>query len=267
MASGHAGKEISRLVHRQSCLQNFSPLRQCRNTFNSFGQSTARRPVLSEAKTEETKEAAKESNEDTQQYLDPLRQRKRRQADSTDWFSSQLTRRFGLAGGLAWLGLLLFGVVSEQVKTRLEDRTAEQDTKDVANSMPVDLGEGLQYVDLRRGGGPVVQAGFLTVLQFRGEANGKVFEDTQKRKKPIVYIYGSRPFTAALCLGVEKGMKGMKAGGIRKITVPPSLGFGERGISLRGTEHVPDKQPTENVPPNATLEYTVELIRVSIAPS
>jgi len=36
---------------------------------------------------------------------------------------------------------------------------------------------------------------------------------------------------------------------------------------LRGTEHVPDKQPTENVPPNATLEYTVELIRVSIAPS
>jgi len=39
--------------------------------------------------------------------------------------------------------------------------------QDVANSMPVDLGEGLQYVDLRRGGGPVVQAGFLTVLQFR----------------------------------------------------------------------------------------------------
>jgi FKBP-type peptidyl-prolyl cis-trans isomerase len=46
----------------------------------------------------------------------------------------------------------------------------------------------------------------------RGEADGKPFEDTQKRGKPIVFIYGSRPFTAALCLGVEKGMKGMKAG-------------------------------------------------------
>jgi len=34
-----------------------------------------------------------------------------------------------LAGGLAWLGLLLFGVVSEQVKTRLEDRTAEEGTR------------------------------------------------------------------------------------------------------------------------------------------
>lgn len=31
---------------------------------------------------------------------------KRRQADSTDWFASTLTRRFGLAGGLAWLGIL-----------------------------------------------------------------------------------------------------------------------------------------------------------------
>ena len=34
-----------------------------------------------------------------------------------------------LAGGLAWLGVLLFGVVSEQVKTRLEDRAAEEGTK------------------------------------------------------------------------------------------------------------------------------------------
>ena len=39
-----------------------------------------------------------------------------------------------------------------------------------------------------------------------------MFEDTQKRQKPIVYIYGSRPFTAGLCLGVEKGLQGMKAG-------------------------------------------------------
>lgn len=232
--------------------------------FKFAGQISAQRKVL--GKAEETNEAGGE-NEGAQQPNDPVRQRmRRRKADSTDWFSSQLTRRFGLAGGLAWLGLLLFGVVSEQIKTRIEDRTAEEGTRDVITLEPVDLGEGLQYVDLRQGGGPAVQTGFLTVMHFRGEADGKPFEDTQKRGKPIVFIYGSRPFTAALCLGVEKGMKGMKAGGIRKITVPSSLGFGERGISLRGTEHVPDKQ-AEDVPSTATLEYTVELIRVSIAPS
>ena len=46
----------------------------------------------------------------------------------------------------------------------------------------------------------------------RGYVNGEVFEDTRDRKKPIVYLYGSRPFTAGLCLGVEKALQGMKAG-------------------------------------------------------
>jgi hypothetical protein len=68
------------------------------------------------------------------------------------------------------------------------------------------------------------------------------------------------------CIGVWLESCSDCSGGIRKITVPSSLGFGERGISLRGTEHVPDKQ-AEDVPSTATLEYTVELIRVSIAPS
>ena len=44
----------------------------------------------------------------------------RRKAESTDAIATALTRRFGLAGGLAWVGVLAFGVVSEQVKTRLE---------------------------------------------------------------------------------------------------------------------------------------------------
>lgn len=48
-----------------------------------------------------------------------------RSADSTDWISSQLTRRFGIAGGLAWLGFLTFGAVSEQIKTRLEVASEE----------------------------------------------------------------------------------------------------------------------------------------------
>ena len=51
------------------------------------------------------------------------------------------------------------------------------------------------------------------------------------------------------------------------MTVPPELGFGEKGISLRGTEHVPDKEQQGDVPPNAVLEYTLELVRVSIPPS
>ena len=47
--------------------------------------------------------------------------------------------------------------------------------------------------------------------------------------------------------------------------MPPELGFGAEGLSLRGTEHVPRK--TGTVPPNAELSYTLELILVSIPPS
>ena len=53
----------------------------------------------------------------------------RRRADSTDGISSALSRRVGLAGGLAWFGFLAFGVISEQVKTRLEVYNEEQGNK------------------------------------------------------------------------------------------------------------------------------------------
>ena len=52
-----------------------------------------------------------------------------RTADSTDWISSSLTRRFGLGAGLAWVGVLAFGVISEQVKTRNEVFREEQGTR------------------------------------------------------------------------------------------------------------------------------------------
>lgn len=47
-------------------------------------------------------------------------QRSTTNVDSTDWIASTLTRRFGLGAGLAWAAFLAVGVVSEQIKTRLE---------------------------------------------------------------------------------------------------------------------------------------------------
>ena len=40
-------------------------------------------------------------------------------------------------------------------------------TQDVADAREVDLGSGLLYKDIRIGGGPSVQQGFLTVLHYR----------------------------------------------------------------------------------------------------
>ena len=46
----------------------------------------------------------------------------------------------------------------------------------------------------------------------RATANGEEFEDTRKRGKPIVFIFGGRPFTGGLCLGVEEALKTMRGG-------------------------------------------------------
>lgn len=50
-------------------------------------------------------------------------------AESTDWIASTLTRRFGIGAGLAWVGFLAVGVVSEQIKTRLEVSREEASTR------------------------------------------------------------------------------------------------------------------------------------------
>jgi FKBP-type peptidyl-prolyl cis-trans isomerase len=60
-------------------------------------------------------------------------------------------------------------------------------------------------------------------------------------------------------------MSSMRAGGKRRITVPPSAGFGEAGSVLRPTEHVPEKQGI--IPGGAELEYEIDLKVVSIPPS
>lgn len=50
-------------------------------------------------------------------------------AESTDWIASTLTRRFGIGAGLAWVGFLAVGVVSEQIKTRFEVSQQEASTR------------------------------------------------------------------------------------------------------------------------------------------
>ena len=47
--------------------------------------------------------------------------------------------------------------------------------------------------------------------------------------------------------------------------VPAQAGFGSRGAVLRSTEHVPEKQGS--IPPDAELEYELELVRVSVPPT
>jgi FKBP-type peptidyl-prolyl cis-trans isomerase len=193
--------------------------------------------------------------------------KKKRQADSTDAVASFLTRRFGIAGGLAWLGVLTFGVVSEQLKTRQELREESEGTRDATASVERPLaGLGASYRELRVGGGARPQRGDLVVLEFsaRFSADGgqtyaePPFADTARTKKPVVLVWGARPLAAVICPAVEAAIAdGMRAGGRRVVTVEQggAGGFGATG----GPPGVPQG--------GAALKFDVTLSRVSVAPS
>ncbi|KAJ4834917.1 hypothetical protein Tsubulata_032571 [Turnera subulata] len=182
-------------------------------------------------------------------------------ADSTDWIASSLTRRFGLGAGLAWAGFLAVGVISEQIKTRIEVSQEAANTRDVEKEEEVVLPNGIRYYDLRVGGGASPRPGDLVVIDLEGKVEGseEVFVDTfGADKKPLALVMGSRPYSKGVCEGIEYVLRSMKAGGKRKVIIPPSLGYRDKGADL-GTG--------VQIPPNATLDYVVEIEKVSIAPS
>ncbi|CAL9138890.1 unnamed protein product [Musa acuminata var. zebrina] len=182
-------------------------------------------------------------------------------AESTDWIASSLTRRFGLGAGLAWVGFLAFGVVSEQIKTRLEVSREQANTRVVEKEEEVVLPNGIRYTELRVGGGASPRPGDLVVIDLQGRVEGSsdAFVDTfGEGKRPLALVMGSRPYTKGMCEGVEYVLRSMKAGGKRRVTVPPVLGFGDDGADLGAGLRIPA---------SATLEFIVQVDKVSIAPS
>uniref|UniRef100_A0A1J3EWN9 peptidylprolyl isomerase n=1 Tax=Noccaea caerulescens TaxID=107243 RepID=A0A1J3EWN9_NOCCA len=190
-------------------------------------------------------------------------QKRKKGVETTDWVASSLTRRFGIGAGLAWAGFLAFGVVSEQIKTRIEVSQEEANTRDVEEEKEIVLPNGIRYYDLRLGGGATPRPGDLVVINLKGQVQGtgQVFVDTfgsKGKKKPLALVVGSKPYSKGLTEGIDYVLRSMKAGGKRRVIVPPSLGFGEDGAEL---------ESGLQIPPNASLEYIVEIDRVSIAPA
>lgn len=123
------------------------------------------------------------------------------------------------------------------------------------------LPNGIRYYEVRVGGGGTPRNGDLVVIDLEGkvEGSGEVFVDTfGEKKKPLALVMGSRPYSKGMCEGIEYVLRSMKAGGKRRVIVPPSLGFGEQGADL-GTG--------VQIPPFATLEYILQVDKVSIAPA
>ncbi len=132
--------------------------------------------------------------------------------------TSFISRRFGLAGGLAVVALLASTEGNEILKS-LGDKGPLPGSGEV-----ITTASGLAYKDVLVGttGDQVGIMGSIVGLKATVSIADKVLYDTAG-EKPIAFRYGKRPFENVLCEGVEQGVKGMKVGGVRELTVPASL--------------------------------------------
>ena len=110
--------------------------------------------------------------------------------------------------------------------------------------------------DLRVGAGVTAVTGNVLVVNYTGwlyaadkpEQKGLQFDTSiDSDLGPLEFQLGNRDVIA----GWDQGLVGMKVGGIRRLVVPPSLGYG-------GVRQGP-------IPPNTALVFEVELLEVKDA--
>jgi FKBP-type peptidyl-prolyl cis-trans isomerase len=105
---------------------------------------------------------------------------------------------------------------------------------------------GLKYEDVKVGTGAEAKAGDSVEVHYVGKLkDGSKFDSSRDRNEPFPFKLGARE----VIKGWDEGVAGMKVGGVRKLIIPPELGYGARG-----------RPPV--IPGNAELHFEVELIKI-----
>ncbi len=105
---------------------------------------------------------------------------------------------------------------------------------------------GLRYQFIQRGEGKKAESGKTVAVHYEGSLeNGKVFDSSYPRKKPIEFKLGQ----GQVIEGWDEGIALLKVGDKARFVIPSHLGYGSRGAGGA-------------IPPNATLIFDVELMDV-----
>jgi len=104
----------------------------------------------------------------------------------------------------------------------------------------------LKIEDSKIGTGAEAVTGKSVMVHYTGWlTDGTKFDSSKDRNEPFSFQLGA----GQVIKGWDQGVAGMKVGGVRKLTIPPNLGYGASGAG--GV-----------IPPNATLVFEVELLGV-----
>lgn len=104
----------------------------------------------------------------------------------------------------------------------------------------------LQKVDTKEGAGAEAMPGRAVTVHYTGTLmDGTKFDSSRDRNEPFTFRLGA----GEVIPGWDEGVKGMKVGGVRHLTIPSNMAYGSRGAG--GV-----------IPPNAALKFEVELLDV-----
>jgi len=104
----------------------------------------------------------------------------------------------------------------------------------------------LKVEDVKVGSGTEATPGKTVKVHYVGTlTNGSKFDSSRDRNEGFTFKLGA----GQVIQGWDKGVAGMKVGGLRKLTIPPEMGYGARGFP-----------PV--IPPDSTLVFEVELLEV-----
>jgi len=134
--------------------------------------------------------------------------------------------------------LLVIGSVSAWAQPDVAVNAAKE-----AGAVTTD--SGLVYVALRDGTGASPAETDTVKVHYKGTLpDGKEFDSSYKRGQPAEF-----PLNRVIKCWTE-GVQHMKVGGKAKLVCPPTIAYGERGVSGL-------------IPPNATLLFEIELLGVA----
>lgn len=106
----------------------------------------------------------------------------------------------------------------------------------------------LEFEDLTVGDGTEAVRGDMVAVHYTGWLiDGTKFDSSKDRDRPFTFQLG----VGQVIKGWDQGVRGMRVGGVRKLTIPPELAYGPRGAG-GGV-----------IPPNSTLIFEIELLGVA----
>jgi len=108
---------------------------------------------------------------------------------------------------------------------------------------PIESESGLRYEDLSCGSGAEAAGGTSITIEYTAElTDGTEYASSEDQNGEFVFPLGR----GQVINGLDEGVRSMKVGGTRRLTIPPDLAYGDAGFS-------PDVGPDETVVYEVTL--------------